>query len=482
MYGSRKPIRIRQSVQASKTIALLVLLIPLLLILPPILRTQEREVASLANTDPSLLDAIIRGEKPVAYAIISPDRMQYLPPPLKAWRFGDKLILKYRMDIALLRRVSKHAYYISMPRSFTIIDPIGLLRRATAEELMNDLERAKEYHTDIKRSFHRASDRWGGKGVTVCVIDSGVDYLHPDLRDSVRVLVSLRVYGNDHPLIWIKGVNGTLEDAWVYEQGINNTYGVFAWMDKFGHGTHVSGIIAGSGVASRGEVLGIAPNVTLVVIKAFGDNGTASMDTILEALDWVQRHMADFNITIVNMSFGAYVPSNGKDPVSVACDELAELGLILFASAGNNYIFPFTISSPASAHKVIAVGAVNPYTCKIPSWTACGPTNDGRMKPDFICAGVWVLSTKPVTVKSYIEEAIPEAVRDNYYMWLSGTSMACPIAVGLCAEWVEYYYYVYHEVPSWRKAYSLLTSNIKRLNPFFKDFISGEGIPYGPGG
>jgi len=435
---------------------------------------------NLLNVDPAIIEEVLSEKRTVGYAIIDPAKAVYLPPALKSWRFGDRLILKYEFDKKTLLKVGKYAIYVSSVKKASIIDPIGILKHLSSQELMDDLAVAKEYHTDIKRVFHRASDRWTGKGVVVCVIDSGVDYLHPDLRDNVYALVSIIVYGNDHPLVWIKGVNGTLEDAWIYEQDINATYGVYPWIDSFGHGTHVSGIICGSGDASRGEVLGLAPNSTLIVIKAFNDDGTATTDMILDALNWVKNHYREFNITIINMSFGAFGPSDGRDPVSVACDELADMGLILFASAGNNYIFPFTISIPACARKVIAIGAINPYSCKIPSWTASGPTKDGRMKPDFITAGVWILSTKPVTIKSYIEEVLPEAVRDQYYMWLSGTSMSCAVASGLASEWVEYYYYVFREYPSWRSIYAYFSKSAKKLNPFFKDFISGEGIPHSP--
>jgi len=441
---------------------------------------QSTRGLSLFNVDPAIIEGVLNKKRIVGYAVIDPVYAVHLPLPLRSWRFGDYLILKYEFDMDTLLKVSRYAVYISSMREARIIDPIGILKRLSSHELMDDLEEGKEYHTDIKRAFHKASDRWTGKGVVVCVIDSGVDYLHPDLRDNVYALVSILVYANYHPLVWIKGVNGTLEDAWIYEQDVNATYGVCPWMDGFGHGTHVSGIICGSGTASRGEVLGLAPNASLVVIKAFRDDGTASTDMVLDALDWIKKHHREFNITVVNMGLGAVGPSDGRDPVSVACDGLADMGLILFASAGNNYMFPFTIAIPACARKVIAVGAINPYSCKIPSWTASGPTKDGRMKPDFITAGVWVLSTKPVTVKSYIEKVLPEAVRDQYYMWLSGTSMSCAVASGLACEWVEYYYYVFREWPSWRGVYEYFSKNAKKLNPLFKDFISGEGIPYAP--
>jgi len=445
----------------------------------------EREYGSfkgsLVNVDPTVVEEIVSGSRVTCYAVAKPDEVQYLPVPIKAWRFGDHLILKYTVSSReQLYAISRHSIYVSGIKTVKIIDPIGIIKKSVKFELMNDLKYAKEYAGDVKRDFHRASRRWTGKGVVACVIDSGVDYLHPDLKPNVMALVSMYVYGNNHPLVWIAGVNGTLEEAWEYEQLINATYMVLPWMDKFGHGTHVSGTIAGTGDASGGSIKGLAPDAKIVSIKAFTDNGTASVDIILDALDWVQKYGKLFNITIINMSFGSFGANDGRDPISIACDELADEGYILFASAGNNYAFPFTIAIPACARKVIAIGAINPYKGTIPTWSSMGTTKDGRMKPDFLCAGVWILAPKPVTVKSYLEEVMPEAVKDKYYMWLSGTSMSCAVASGIACEWAEWYIYVFHEEPSWRAIYSYFKRYAVKINPLFKDFISGEGIPLAP--
>jgi len=434
---------------------------------------------SITNVDSDLLKALRGYGYAEGYAVVEASKAYLLPPALKAWRFGDYLILKYRFTRENLRRIAKYSLYVCAYRKVNIIDPIGFMKAIASQELQDALREAKEYVGDAKRDFHNASERWTGKNVVVCVIDSGIDYLHPDLINNTYMVVSMFVYGNGHPLVWINGVNGTWQEAWIYEQEINRTYGVLPWMDLYGHGTHVSGIIAGTGEASNGVIKGLAPDAKLIVIKAFRDDGTSTTDILLDALDWVKRFAKDFNITIINMSFGALGPTHGKDPLSVACDSLADMGLILFASAGNDYAFPFTIAIPACARKVIAIGSISPYSSKIPSWTSIGPTDDGRIKPEFICAGVWILSTKPVTVKSYLEDVLSDAVRDQYYMWLSGTSMSCAVASGLGAEYAEWYYYVFHEYPNWRSIIYYFRKYAKGINPFFKDFITGWGIPKG---
>jgi len=438
-----------------------------------------RALPFASNIDPCILTAVRKHKLTIGYAVVKACNAWKLPPADKSWRFGDYIILRYTITKDNLQKIAENSIYVYAYRNLTIIDPIGFMKAVSSQELRDSLEKAKTYTGDAKRAFHNASTRWTGKGVVVCVIDSGVDYLHPDLRNNILMVVSMFAYGNGHPLVWINGVNGSWNEAYEYELQINMSYGIFPWLDLYGHGTHVSGIIAGSGNASNGLIKGLAPDAKLIVIKAFNDDGTSTTDIVLDALSWVERFAKEYNITVVNMSFGALGSTNGKDPLSIACDQLADQGLILFASAGNDYAFPFTIAIPACARKVIAIGAIDPYTSKIPSWTSIGPTDDGRIKPDFICAGVWVLSTKPITVNSYLEQAVPEAVRDQYYMWLSGTSMSCAVASGLCAEYIEWYYYVFHKYPNWREIVLYFQKYSQRINILMKDFISGWGIPKG---
>jgi len=427
--------------------------------------------------DAEVLKSIFLHGKTVVYVTIKPDKMGYLPPPLKAWRFGDIIVLKYCADYDLLKKISKYIIYACKPKeNFYVVDPFKIL---IEKQLMDDLKIAKSYKGDIKLKYHKASSRWTGKGVVVAIVDSGVDYLHPDLKDSIYALVSMVVRNEQgSPIIWINNVNGTLEQAWEFEQEVYNETHVYMWMDTVGHGTHVAGIIAGTGNASNGEIRGLAPDSKIISIKAF-INVTTSVDVILDALEWIEKYAKVFNITVVNLSLGIAVPSNGLDPVSLACDELVEQGLIVFASAGNMYVIPFTITSPGSARKVITIGAINPYTDKIPTFTSLGVTVDGRIKPDFVCAGVWVLSTKPITIKSLFEKARPDIVYNKYYMYLSGTSMSCAVATGLACEYIQWYVYVFHKKPSSTVICELFKRHARRINPLFKDFISGWGVPLG---
>ena len=282
----------------------------------------------------------------------------------------------------------------------------------------------KYIHPNIVHGF----SRYTGAGVVVAIIDTGVDYLHPDLKDNIVMLVSFRIRTKSgKPLIWIVGVNGSLEDAYMYDSTVYSNTGEYAWLDENGHGTHVAGIIAGTGVMSGGKYVGVAPNAKLVIIKAFTQEGFASTDDILDALEWVSRQK---NIDIVNLSFGT-TKRESNDPISLAAASVYQSGKIVVAAAGNNGQFPGTIVSPATNPNVIAVAAYDPYHNIIPMFSSMGPV-DSLDKPDITADGYWVVAPFP----DY-NVAIDVHRIDGYYASLSGTSMATAVASGILARWVE---------------------------------------------
>jgi subtilisin family serine protease len=295
-----------------------------------------------------------------------------------------------------------------------------------------------------------------GAGVRVAVVDSGVDYLHPDLRDSIECMISFVVFQNGHPLIWCPIVNGTLEQAEAYENMVFGSTGQYAWRDENGHGTHVAGIIAGRGIASGGRYRGIAPGAKLWVVKVFNRYGEASEETIVNAL----RYLAEFGIDIVNLSLGA---DNASPSLKYAVDILVNSGKIVVAAAGNNGQLPLTVTYPARYENVLAVGAVMRDGKPAPFSSMGGP---GMAKPDIAAFGVAVVSTFP-TYSVYLS---PERV-DSYYGVLSGTSMACAVASGILALWVEVVGKQEVRDPNFVRAHSIY------MNPFgLKTYPAGWGL------
>ncbi|MDD1657783.1 MAG: S8 family serine peptidase [Methanomicrobiales archaeon] len=220
--------------------------------------------------------------------------------------------------------------------------------------------------------YHRQG--YFGKGVKIGIIDTGIDYDHPDLR----------VAGGYS--FWRRDPN---------------------YRDIVFHGTHVAGIIAaqhnGFGVA------GLAPDAEIYSLAVFNPLGMASLGAIIDAIEWCMDH----DIDIINMSFGSVVPSPAlKD----ACDRAYADGILLVAAAGNAGRGDYnTVTYPARLDSVIAVSAIDASE-KIASWSSRGP------EVELAAPGVEILST--FTYPDYYQHT---------YEYLSGTSMACPHVVGLAA-------------------------------------------------
>jgi serine protease AprX len=143
-----------------------------------------------------------------------------------------------------------------------------------------------------------------GRGITVAVIDSGVANV-PEL--SGRILASV-----------------DFTDA--HGQGL----------DKFGHGTHVAGIIAAAGQNSKDDTRGVAPGANIVSLKVLDGDGKGRAANVIAALDWVVEHAAQYNIRIANLSLGGPVLQSYKDdPIDQAVERAYRAGIIVVASAGN---------------------------------------------------------------------------------------------------------------------------------------------------
>ncbi|MFI1722620.1 S8 family serine peptidase [Streptomyces sp. NPDC020489] len=224
-----------------------------------------------------------------------------------------------------------------------------------------------------------------GKGVTVAVLDTGVDQTHPDL----------------------KGV----------EIAQKNFSEAPDTKDRFGHGTHVASILAGSGAKSGGRLKGVAPDVRLLDGKVLADNGFGDTSGIVAGMQWA----VDQGAKIVNMSLGS-LDLPGVDPMEAAVARLSSKALFVVA-AGNEGDKPSTLGTPGSAPAALTVGAVDKQD-QIADFSSRGPTLDGRPKPDITGPGVDI--TAALTTQR--EEPSGEG-----YWAQSGTSMAAPHVAGAAA-------------------------------------------------
>ena len=225
-----------------------------------------------------------------------------------------------------------------------------------------------------------------GVGVSVGVIDDGVDQGHPDLAGKV----------------------------------IARDFTGAGLRDESGHATHVSSTIAGTGAASGGREQGVAPGATMYSAKACtalpGGIGCPD-DAILAAMTWLA---AEQHVRVVNMSLGG--PNEaGQDAIEEAVERLtAEYGTLFVVAAGNNGI-DRPVSSPASAEAALAVGAVNADDT-LADYSSVGPRLErGVLKPEITAPGTDILAAK-----AYGRGA-------DAYQRMSGTSMATPHVAGAAA-------------------------------------------------
>jgi serine protease AprX len=248
-----------------------------------------------------------------------------------------------------------------------------------------------------------------GDGVGVAVIDTGISNMN-DVRGRI-------VYGPD-----LSGEGTTV--------------------DSFGHGTVMGGIIGGSGSDSasntNGAYTGVAPGATLISVKAAGRNGAADVSTMLQAMHWVAAYKDQYNIRVLNLSWGtASKQDPAVDPINYAVERLWRLGIVVVVAAGNSGPNSGTITKPGDDPLVITAGAfddkqnLDPSDDSIPSWSSRGPTPTGLTKPDLVSPGRTLIATR--SFGSAVETDNPKSLISPSYIKGSGTSQAAAVTSGLVA-------------------------------------------------
>lgn len=222
--------------------------------------------------------------------------------------------------------------------------------------------------------------------------------------------------------------------------------------DGYGHGTHVAGIIAGTGRDSDGARRGIAPGAHLVVLRALDRYGEGYISNAIAALDYAVQHRAEFNIRVVNLSVAAGVyESYRTDPLTIAAARAVDAGIVVVTAAGNlgrdaeGRRQHGGITSPGNAPWVLTVGAansngtVNRADDTVAAFSSIGPTAiDGVAKPDLVAPGVGIESLADPDSTLFMSR--PEAriwgtaqTLIEPYISLSGSSMAAPMVAGTAA-------------------------------------------------
>jgi subtilisin len=212
-----------------------------------------------------------------------------------------------------------------------------------------------------------------GTGVKVAIIDTGMDYRHPDLAPNYAGGYNF-IARNNNPL------------------------------DDNGHGTHVAGTIAAA--VDGAGIKGVAPSARLYPLKVLNSSGAGSYSNIIAALQWCVQN----NMQIASMSLGATTNSKA---LHEACTAAYKGGVLLVAAAGNSGQpggFSVTVEYPAIFGAVMAIAAVDSANVR-PWWSSSGP------KVELAAPGVSITSDK----------------LGGGLTTMSGTSMACPHVSGVAA-------------------------------------------------
>ena len=215
-----------------------------------------------------------------------------------------------------------------------------------------------------------------GEGSIVAIVDTGIDYEHPDLKNNVL-------------------------------GGISFVPGEPDYLDLNGHGTHVAGIIA-----ANGALLGVAPEAKMLAVKVLSKDGFGSYSDIVQGLKWVRDWTGPGGekVNVVNMSLGGPFPNPSMHQEII---RLVTAGVTVVCAAGNSGdADPDTreISYPAYYQECLAVGAVDLKT-------GIADFSNSNERIDVVAPGVETYSTYP----------------GGKYVKLSGTSMACPHVAGAAA-------------------------------------------------
>lgn len=322
---------------------------------------------------------------------------------------GDKLKMVMKFDE--LNNVNDQDFSIS----FNLVDGTTIAMQSVNQSIERGEDRDTYFPTQVNADkLHQVGIT--GKGVGVAIIDSG-------LGDFDQI--EYNTYGE--------------------ERNIHRVSVTDVEVDDFGHGSHVTSLIANSSATydESGQMTlaynGIAPDVDLISVKAFDETGIASYADILLAIDYVLVNKDELNIKVLNLSFGSEVETlYNVDPINVALMKAWQEGITVVASAGNTGPDALTVGVPGNNPFIITVGATSdnytPFNMNddfIATFSSSGPTYEGFIKPEILAPGAHMQGL--VSEDSYLMQNYGMYDDNEGYFLMSGTSQATAITTGVVA-------------------------------------------------
>jgi subtilisin family serine protease len=256
---------------------------------------------------------------------------------------------------------------------------------------------------------NQAGSQSNGAGVTVAVLDSGVAS-DMDLGDRILASVSFA--------------------------------GTAVQPDPGGHGTHIAGIVAGNGLRSAGQYVGMAPAANIVDVRVLDANGNGRLSSVIHGIEWVVANRAQYNIRVINLSLGAPpAPTYRVDLLAAAVEMAWKRGIVVVVAAGNDGPAGGTVQSPGIDPYAITVGATDDQGTltladdQLAWFSSWGTPTGGQPKPDLVAPGRRLVSIRVPgsTLDGLFAEHRVTATNGSSYFRLTGTSQASGVVSGAAA-------------------------------------------------
>ncbi len=347
-------------------------------------KTNDGLVKTLSKEN-GKVDALVRVRNPLQLGLLERNFEVAASYP-----FICSIGIKCGLDDAIkLERMNEVEYVCAQSKAFTLSD--GLSSSGGEGQKESQAEISKKYNA-VEANFRLSNrmfypiptfdDGLNGKGVTLCVMDTGVSP-HLDLSVPKNRIIGSVDFINDekHPY------------------------------DDNGHGTFVAGVAVGNGTLSAKGIRGVAPMANVLSVKVIEKKGESGTFKILDGMQWLFDNFRQYGVRVVCMSFGAE-PLDYADPLKIGAEMLARSGLIVVAAAGNSG--ENSLKSPAISNEIIAVGAVDENN-NIASFSSRGRYK-GIKRPDVYAKGTNIKGIQA----------------GGAYSSMSGTSVAAPYIAGAC--------------------------------------------------
>jgi serine protease AprX len=322
----------------------------------------------------------------------------------------------------------------------SVIAPSTLLQKAAGLPGVVQVQQDHGLHLDLDKSKKaikadkaRAAKPKGlgltGKGVTVAVIDSGLDSSHPDLADNTKA-----TFNFEGGWLWDSYQDGSISNE------VAEGTAPYATVDEVGHGTHVAATIGGSGAAAKlgagtgADYSGVAPGVQLVGMKVASAVQGVAYDfgweaNAMAAIEYLMEHNKELGVSIVHNSWGIFeVDDPDSEPIIQMVRAAVNAGFIFVFSAGNNGPGKNTVGWPGAMGNVITVGS----TVKTAPYGMSGFSSRGP-QVDVTAPGSNIVAARSKGAVIDLGNTATPPQDLPFYMAISGTSMSSPHVSGVVA-------------------------------------------------